>query len=139
VRSYLSGGTGRNAPLSEYLLETLIPHFLRINADKETISQAFDRFECLVSLEYGNKRMGALTQKTFQMHDDINGFEVSDMPMGRYGWRYKSKKIVTVIRKEYESDPRGWEPLRAGLCKGDPFRFKILIKKLEGQISQIGF
>jgi hypothetical protein len=124
VRSYLSDGTSRNAQLSEYLLETLTPHFLRLNADKETISQAFDRFECLFSLEYGNKRMDA-------------SLTAPQMPIGRFGWKYRSRKIFSALHKESKSFGAEWALLQAGLCDGNSFRFNLLLRKLEQDVSKI--
>ena len=106
-------------PRSEYLyklLQPMIDDILFLGADYERV---FDRFEILLSLEFGH----------------LFEHEVDRVwaPVGRFGWKHTGRgtegsPLVHLIA-EGEQQEENWGPIKAGLFGGSYERFAEIAKQ----------
>ncbi len=63
-------------------------------------------------------------------------------PIGRYGWKFRrgdrSSPLHRVI-SEAEEQGNLWPPIRAGLFRGSPDRFKEIASSYSQKIAQLGW
>ena len=120
-------GHDRNyVPRSEYLFKLLQPKLddlFFIGRDYEIL---FDYFEILFAL----------------VHIDLEYDPEGDVwgPLGRFGWKYKSRRLSGNIYKEIVREANSlkseWAPLKAGLFSGSIDQFLEISKRFEEEVLQ---
>lgn len=115
----LPGHDRHYVPRSEYLFKLLQPgldDLLFLGRDYE---QMFDRFEVFLALVYAELKYNP-------------GNLVCWAPLGRFGWKYRSRgDVYSEIVKESNTFKAEWPPLKAGLFSGSIDRFLEVSSKFE--------
>jgi hypothetical protein len=123
------GHDRQHTPRSEYLFELfrlIMGNLLFLGIEYEF---DFDRFEVLMGLEHAE-----------QFASDQIGLDRG--LIGRFGWKFRrgdrSSPLHRVIA-EAEAQGDLWPPVKAGLFKGSPDRFKEIALGYSQKIAQLGW
>jgi hypothetical protein len=112
------------APVSDHLFDLLREPLLTCAIDEGEYLRAFDRFEYLFALVYGDLS----EQKSSAGH--IWG------PPGCFLWR---RNILEEVEREIADQAEGWPPLRAGLFGGSVERVKHVKQQIDAIVHRSGW
>lgn len=120
--------TKRRTPLNDIVFDALKVSFSGLLPNSNDFEVAFDKFEYLFALVYGQVNEKERSQ---------NGVEFVWVPPGRFAWKRKfDDHISKKLQKEIENAKDDWSPIKQGLLRGN-YQSLLDNKKLVDNFSNV--
>ena len=117
---------------SEYIFKLLQPWLDDILFLGREYEEMFDRFEIFLALVYAD-----------YYYDTSKQFSRIWGPIGRFGWKYHSRRgkenIFKIIADEAQRSGKNWPPLNAGFFQGSIDRFIEISEKYEEILQKLNW